>query len=151
MRKIPSKSERKLSPDQQALGLLVRREHSRKELERKLAQRKVDPDEARAAIHRLAEEGWQDDSRFAEMLVRSRVSRGFGPRHIRAELVSHGLNDEVTAAAMAAFEADWPRLAGELLQRRFGEIGLSDPTQRRRAVGLLIRRGFDPGCIADNL
>ncbi len=151
MRRNPRKPERKPSPVRQALGLLVRREHSRRELARKLAQRNVDPAEAQAAIHRLADEGWQDDGRFAEMLVRSRAARGYGPNHIRAELASHGLEEDTVAAAMAAFEGDWPELARELLRRRFGESGPVDPAQRRRAAGLLVRRGFDPGCIADNL
>ena len=42
------------TPVQRALGLLVRREHSRKELGRKLAARGVEAGEAEAAIERLA-------------------------------------------------------------------------------------------------
>ena len=41
------------TPTQRALGLLVRREHSRKELTRKLAARGVDPDAAMAAVDKL--------------------------------------------------------------------------------------------------
>jgi len=58
------------TPVQRALGLLVRREHSRKELVRKLRGRGVEPEAAVAAVGRLAEEGWQDDARFAASLVR---------------------------------------------------------------------------------
>lgn len=61
------------TPVQRALGLLVRREHSRKELSRKLAARGVPPDEAGAAIDKLAADGWQDDARFAELLDRKSV------------------------------------------------------------------------------
>ena len=72
------------TPVQRALGLLVRREHSRKELGRKLAARGVEAGEAEAAIERLAGEGWQDDTRFAQFLVRSRAATGYGPIYIRA-------------------------------------------------------------------
>src|SRR5688572_13007666 len=67
------------SPTQRALGFLVRREHSRKELTRKLTSRGLDATEAAAAVERLAGEGWQDDARFAESLVRSRAGNGYGP------------------------------------------------------------------------
>ena len=42
------------TPVQRALGLLTRREHSRKELTRKLAARGVEKEDAQAAVARLA-------------------------------------------------------------------------------------------------
>ena len=86
------------SPAQRALGLLVRREHSRKELERKLAARGVDRADAVAAVERMAAAGWQDDGRFAASLARSRAVAGHGPLRIRAELSTHGLDAEAIAA-----------------------------------------------------
>ncbi|KLD75544.1 recombination regulator RecX [Xanthomonas hyacinthi] len=131
------------TPLQRALGLLVRREHSRKELTRKLRVRGVEPDAAAAAVERLAGEGWQDDGRFAELLVRSRANTGYGPLHIRAELGTHGLDGEAIATAMAAFDGDWTENARDLVQRRFGAAGPADLPQRRKAADLLARRGFD--------
>ena len=131
------------SATQRALGLLTRREHSRRELTRKLAARGVEAGEAAAAVGRLADAGWQDDARFAESLVRSRAGGGYGPRHIRAELGTHGLVEEAVSAAMATFEDDWTEIARDLVRRRFGESGPCDPAQRRRAAELLARRGFD--------
>lgn len=131
------------TPLQRALGLLVRREHSRKELTRKLRARGVEQDAAAAAVERLAGEGWQDDGRFAELLVRSRANTGYGPLHIRAELGTHGLDSEAIATAMAAFDGDWGENARDLVQRRFGAAGPADLPQRRKAADLLARRGFD--------
>jgi regulatory protein len=131
------------TPTQRALGLLVRREHSRKELTRKLAARGIEAAEAEAAVARLAGEGWQDDARFAEFLVRSRAASGYGPRHIRAELGTHGLDGDAVAAAMAGFDGEWTTLARELVRRRFGAAGPVDLAQRRKAAELLARRGFD--------
>ena len=59
-----------LTPLQRALGLLVRRDHSRKELGRKLVARGVEPELAQAAVDKLTSEGWQDDERFAEFARR---------------------------------------------------------------------------------
>lgn len=137
------------TPVQRALGLLVRREHSRKELTRKLAARGVEAEEARAAVERLAGEGWQDDTRFAESLVRSRAAGGYGPLHVRAELGTHGLDRAAIAAAMDAFEGDWKQVARDLVRRRFGEAGPRDMAQKRKAADLLARRGFDAGTLRE--
>lgn len=134
------------TPVQRALGLLVRREHSRKELGRKLASRGVEAGEAAAAVEKLARAGWQDDARFAECLARSRVAAGYGPVRIRAELAMHGLDAGAVAAAIEACEADWRGLAHSLVSRRFRPGLLKDPAQRRKAIELLLRRGFDRAC-----
>lgn len=129
---------------QRALTLLVRREHSRKELTRKLVTRGLDPVEVDEAVGKLADAGWQDDRRFAESLVRNRVNGGYGPIHIRAELGTHGLDSDAIAAALDSFEGDWVENARDLVRRRFGETVPDDLTLRRKATDLLMRRGF-PG------
>lgn len=130
------------SPTQRALGLLTRREHSRKELARKLVGRGVEDAEAQATIDKLATAGWQDDARFAQSLVRSRAAVGYGPGWIRAELGTHGLGAEAVSAALASFEDDWAGVALDLVRRRFGDAGPLDITHRRKAADLLLRRGF---------
>jgi len=135
------------TPVQRALGLLVRREHSRKELVRKLQGRGVEAEDADAAVARLAGEGWQDDARFAESLVRARAAGGYGPLHVRAELGTHGLDRDAVAAAMDTYEGDWRENARDLVRRRFGEAVPQDLTQRRKAADLLARRGFDADTI----
>ena len=134
---------REQTPVQRALGLLVRREHSRKELTRKLTARGIEDEAAVAAVEKLTEAGWQDDTRFAENLVRVRANTGYGPIHIRAELGTHGLDSEQIAAAMDTFEGDWTENARDLVCRRFGEAGPQELPQRRKAADLLARRGFD--------
>lgn len=126
---------------QRALGLLTRREHSRKELTRKLVSRGVDAAEVDAAVGRLADGGWQNDRRFAESLVRSRAAGGYGPLHIRAELGTHDLPAEVRDSAFDAFDGDWVEIARDLVVRRFGRI--EDARMRERKAGdYLARRGF---------
>jgi regulatory protein len=135
------------SPTQRALGFLVRREHSRKELTRKLTSRGLGAAEAAAAVERLAGEGWQDDTRFAESLVRSRAGSGYGPVRIRAELATHGLDREAIAQAMESHQGDWGEIARDLVRRRFGEAVAEDPAVRRKAADFLLRRGFDSASV----
>ena len=103
--------------------------------------------DVRSAVDRLAGEGWQSDTRFAEALVRSRASGGYGPLRIRAELSTHGLDREAVAAAMATFDGDWTEAACDLVRRRFGPARQIDQAQRRKIADFLIRRGFDGAAI----
>lgn len=139
------------TPAQRAMGLLVRREHSRKELARKLQARGVSGEEAEATVVRLAEAGWQDDGRFASGLARSRAMAGYGPLHIRAELSSHGLDGDAILAAFEALaesgEDDWRASARSLVERRYGPGVADDLALRRKAADLLFRRGFDAGTV----
>jgi len=143
-----AKTERKrrirpeLTPTQRALGLLTRREHSRKELARKLTARGVDSAEAETAVARLASEGWQDDTRFAESLVRSRAGNGYGPIRVRAELGTHGLDRDAIARALDSFNGDWALQARDVVRRRFGDGVYDDRALQRKAAEFLIRRGF---------
>ena len=131
-----------LTPAQRALGLLVRREHSSKELARKLQAKGVSRDEAKAAVDHMTEAGWQSNERFAESLVRSRAAQGHGTIRIRAELATHGLGDEAIRAALDGFEEDWSRLAQGMVRRRFGDALHEDRALQRKAGEFLIRRGF---------
>jgi regulatory protein len=128
---------------QRALGLLVRREHSRKELGRKLLAKGVEREDLDLALEKLRRQDFQNDARFAAALARSRSSSGYGPARIRAELAQHGLARDEIAAALDACETDWHDAARQLAQRRYGGKDLSDPTLRRKAVDFLLRRGFE--------
>lgn len=128
---------------QRALGLLVRREHSRKELNRKLQAKGLDADETSAALDVLSRQDFQNDERFAEALARTRASSGYGPMRIQAELAQHGLPRETVAQALEACERDWAAIAADLVARRYARKDMNDPAVRRKAVDFLLRRGFD--------
>ena len=103
---------------QRALGLLVRREHSRKELGRKLVAKGVEREDLDLALDKLRRQDFQNDARFASALARSRSSSGYGPARIRAELATHGLSRDDIAAAIEACERDWDASAREIVARR---------------------------------
>lgn len=140
-------SERKPRPTpdafNRALGLLARREHSVPELKRKLHARGIGADEANAALDRLREHDLQNDGRFADTLIRTRIGAGQGPQRIRAELATHGLDETVVDAALDALAPDWLALAQQVIARRFDDDALVDPLTRRKAIEFLLRRGFD--------
>jgi regulatory protein len=147
----PPRRRREVTPAQRALALLVRREHSRKELALKLRARGIEASEADAAVEKMTGAGWQDDARFACSLARTRASAGYGPIHIRAELASHGIGHEAIAAAFDALadagEDDWRGRARALVLRRFGSQADLPLPKQRKAADFLMRRGYDSDCI----
>jgi len=136
----PAKPKR--SAYDKALGLLARREHSRKELKTKLRQGGYEGEETGAAIERLGEQQYQDDDRFAVVLLRSRIAQGYGPMRLRVELKSHGLADARIRELMAAAEVDWNASAAAQLRRRYGKAGVADAAERSCRAQFLLRRGF---------
>jgi len=132
----------KRSAYDKALGLLARREHSRKELKTKLRQGGYEGEETAAALDRLGEQHYQDDDRFAEVLLRSRIAQGYGPMRLRVELKSHGLADARIRELLDEAEVDWDASALAQLRRRYGGVGAADPAERARRAQFLLRRGF---------
>jgi regulatory protein len=149
----PSRRERPPAPAyQRALGLLVRREHSATELKRKLRGKGVDVDELDAALEILQRQGFQDDRRYAEALVRSRALAGQGPVRVRAELRQNGVPAADIDAAFESAETaglDWDataaRVAARFLPALRAARGPDGQKQRHKAVSFLLRRGFSQG------
>ena len=136
----PAKPKR--SAYDKALGLLARREHSRRELKTKLRQDGYEGEETIAAIDKLGEQHYQDDDRFGEVLLRSRITQGYGPMRLRMELKTHGLSDARIRELLDTAEVDWDASAATQLRRRYGKAGVADPAERTRRAQFLLRRGF---------
>ena len=133
------------TPTQRALGLLVRREHSRKELTRKLAARGVERDDADAAVDKL------DGGRLAE---RRPLRRKPGPQprgrrlrpgpHPRRTRHARPRTARPSPPPWTACEGDW-----DAHRPRPGRVAASatsvagDRERRRKAADFLLRRGFD--------
>ena len=129
-----------------ALGLLARREHSARELKSKLALRGLDPVESAAALERLRTKDYQSDERFGEMLVRSRIEGGYGPRWIVAELRTHGIAEAGAREMLESAAPDWPEVVRRQLRRRYGARPLN-LAERRKQAAFLLRRGFDAATV----
>jgi regulatory protein len=128
---------------EQAVRLLARREHSRRELSRKLAERDFPEAEREAALDRLEREGLQSDARFAEEYARMRLERGFGPRRVESELAEHGVAAELRHFAQLE-PAEERERAAAALHKRFGESPPASKKEWARRMRFLEGRGFSP-------
>lgn len=136
-------NEQKISPFDQALSILSHREHSTKELVTKLKNKGHSEDDIDATIERLEEINYLNDERFAEMFVRSRLSKPLGASRIHQELIQKGINSELAKTAIADADADWFELAKQLKERKFGEESTTDFKEKAKQTRYLLYRGFD--------
>ena len=123
-----------------ALRALARREHSRAELERKLAPHAESAQQLQALLDRLVQTGLLSNERFAQSVVHRRASTR-GAAVIRHELRAHGLADEVVSSQLASLNKSEFARARALWLRRFGTAPQSLP-ERARQMRFLVSRGF---------
>lgn len=134
-------------PRERALGLLSRREHSARELKRKLQQKGVSLDEAALVVDEMGERNYQSDARFAESLVRRRALDGYGPVRIRAELASHGIVREAATAAIESAGIDWTSIARRVYTAKFRDRTVASPKEQLKRAAWLAARGFDSATV----
>ena len=121
---------------------MARREHSRRELAFKLAQREFDDAEIAAVLDALEAERLLSDARFAEAYVHAREARGFGPMRIRAELKERGVDDALIEEHLDQDREVVEARAREQHRKKFGSRSPESYNERARQARFLQGRGF---------
>jgi len=121
-----------------ALRHLVRREHSRAELARKLTPHAESPQAVEAVLDLLLSRKQLSDERFAEERARS-LSRKYGAAHIRHDLKSRGVSDEISERVSS--DLNELEKAKAILQRKYREPATTREEHAKRAR-FLQGRGF---------
>ncbi len=130
-----------------AIRLLAQREHSRHELEAKLARRFSDAALCGQVLDGLEGRGLLSDERFTEQYVNSRMRKGFGPLRIRAELRERGVADELIEAWLDLSAEEWLAQLRDAAQGRFGDSPLQDARSQSKQARFLQYRGFPESLI----
>ena len=94
-------------------------------------------------LRSLQEDGLLSDERFAETLIRGRISRGYGPFYIHQELAAKGIDNDLGDRLIEEANVDWLAMAQASLERRHPAAG-EDLSAWMKAARFLQRRGF-PG------
>jgi len=120
-----------------ALKMLMRREHSKLELFKKLQIKGYDDDIINSSISKLVEQNYQSDDRFADDFIQMRFNQGKGPVKIALELKMRGIN----TFDLSTF--DWFQLAKEIRQKKFGDVSSLDYKETAKQKRFLQSRGFN--------
>jgi regulatory protein len=129
-----------LSLKGRALRLLSGREHSRVELERKLAAREEEPGQLRRVLDELQAKGFIDEQRVLESVLHRRAAR-LGAARIRQELQAKGLDPQMVARAVESLRSSELQRAREVWRKKFGEPP-ADARERGQQARFLAARGF---------
>ncbi|WP_159915336.1 recombination regulator RecX [Pantoea sp. 18069] len=129
-----------LSLKGRALRLLAQREHSRLELERKLAGHVAEGDDLAAVLDELEARDFINPERVAQSVAYRRGSK-LGTARVVQEMRSKGLDDDTVRAATQELRAtEWPR-AHAIWRQRFGAPADS-PQDKLKQMRFLASRGF---------
>lgn len=123
-----------------ALRLLAQREHSRAELQRKLAAHEEAPGELSRALDELQAKGFIDEQRVIDSVIHRRAAR-LGASRVRQELQAKGLPAEAVAQAVAELRGSEADRAREVWRKKFGRAP-TDAAERAKQMRFLAARGF---------
>jgi regulatory protein len=127
-----------------AFRYLNRRDRTVLEMRRYLEGKRVEPATIEEALASLHEQGYLDDARFARRFADDkRELDHWGADRIERRLATLGIGRDVLEATLGAPDRDGEMAAAlDILRRRFPGLG-EDPRDRRRALGVLARKGYD--------
>ena len=129
-----------LSLKGRALRLLSGREHSRAELERKLAPHEEEPGQLRKVLDELQAKDFISDQRFAESVIHRRAGK-LGAARIKQELQSKGVDGECVSQAVSQLKTTELARAHGVWQRKFGSLP-QDASERGKQMRFMAARGF---------
>lgn len=139
-RSPPKKNRPQPSLRARALRHLARREHSRLELQRKLAPHAQNPDEVTDLIEDLVRRGWLSEQRVVEQVIHARRDK-LGSQRIRRELLDKGVPEELVGRALPQLRDGDMAAARALWQRKFGKLP-EDTAGHAKQVRFMQSRGF---------
>ena len=123
-----------------ALRLLSQREHSRLELERKLAPHETEPGQLAKALDELQARGFISEERVVESVIHRRAAK-LGTARVRQELQAKGLSPEAMGEALEQLRSTELERAREVWARKFGEPA-TEPKEKARQIRFMVSRGF---------
>ena len=122
---------------------LNHRDRTEAELVRAFLKARVEPELAEEVLGELRESGYIDDGRFARRFAEDRRRLdAWGTDRIERRLSELGVAREDIAAALGEGAHDELEAAVAVLERRF-PAPPSTPRERDRALGVLVRKGYD--------
>ena len=124
-----------------ALDIISRREHSEKELENKLLKKFDSTELIYLVIEKLKANNLVNNNRYAEMYVRIRKRKGFGPKRIGYELSTRGISSSVSSEVLDEV-GGWKEAAIEVFNKKYKDGVADDFKSKSKQKVFMQNRGF---------
>jgi len=127
-----------------AVGHLGKRDRTAAEIRRHLRGKDIGEPAADAAVAELVRMGYLDDARYARVFAEDRRALdAWGPERIERRLLELGVDREHIAEAIGARDGESELEAALELLRRRVRVAPANERERERALGMLVRKGYD--------
>jgi regulatory protein len=127
--------------------MLSRREHGLVELKAKLRTKDFSEEEIGGAVDYVHKHDLQNDQRYIDMIIRSRIAKGYGPGYIVGYLMQKGIEKDVITNLLSEYDVSWDEVLAEVVQKKFG-CSYSD---NEKKIRFLIGRGFSYEQVEKNI
>lgn len=123
-----------------ALRYLARREHTQRELERKLAAHAESAEQLQALMQTLVDKDLLSEERAVESWVRVKAPR-LGRARLQQELRQKGASEELIRQQLNQLESTESERAWQVWCKKFGDSPQT-PQEHAKQVRFLVARGF---------
>ncbi len=120
--------------------LLSRRDHSQKELERKLLKT-VSYENAKYVTELMIEKGFIDDNKYAEKLFDYLSGKKYSKSHIIAEMRKRGIDKDIVDNVVSCREIDSVEIICDLLNTKYS-LKIKAENGKEKVISALLRKGF---------
>ncbi|MBT4804428.1 MAG: regulatory protein RecX [Legionellales bacterium] len=127
--------------------MLSRREHGLVELKDKLRNKGFSKDEIDESVGYVHKHDLQNDHRYIEMVIRSRITKGYGPGYIVGYLMQKGIEKDVITSLLNEYDVRWDKVLAEVVQKKFG----CNYDDNAKKIRFLIGRGFSYEQVEKNI
>ena len=119
---------------------MSRRDHSQKELERKLLKT-VSYENAKYATELMIEKGFIDDNKYAEKLFDYLSGKKYSKSHIIAEMRKRGIDKDIVDNVVSCREIDSVEIICDLLNTKYS-LKIKAENGKEKVISALLRKGF---------
>lgn len=128
-----------------AMYLVERRDYTEKALKRKLdGQFARDKQFNQSVIDMIVDKGYVNDQRYMERMVENLMEQSIGVGKIKQKLYMKGFSQHhIEIGISKASEKDFFPDVLAVKQKKYGDAPITDIKLKQKALGFLVRKGFD--------
>lgn len=137
-----------------AFLLLKYRLRSSKEIRERLKQKKFSAQIIESAVKDLRKSKFLDDEAFARSWIDYRLRNKTGIKKLRIELAVKGIPEGIVEKQLNAIKDDYneEKIIEEIIKLKIRKLNSPvDLTAKRRLYSFLLRRGFSPDAVSENI